>query len=85
MAELNRRWVCSLSRKNCGAFVGLVGAYALEYRHAVMQRMRQHMDLGVAPIDQAAVLPNFFPSRSSIDMLISLTRQGLVKNMILTD
>ena len=37
---------------------GVVGAHALEGAAAVVQGVGQHMDLGVAPVDQLAVHPD---------------------------
>jgi hypothetical protein len=36
----------------------LVGAYAFENAHAVMQRVGKHVDLGVAPVDELAIHPD---------------------------
>ena len=36
----------------------LVGADAFEDAHAVVQRVGQHVDLGVAPIDELAIHPD---------------------------
>ena len=41
-----------------GAIDGVVGPYTLEDRHAVMQRVGQDMDLGIAPVHQFAIEPD---------------------------
>jgi hypothetical protein len=41
-----------------GAVDRVVGAYTLEGTAAVMQRVGQHMDLGVTPVDHLAVHPD---------------------------
>ena len=38
---------------------GFICAYALKNRHAVMQAMREHMQVGVTPVDELAVFPDF--------------------------
>ncbi len=58
LALLNRRSVCSRRRKIAGAVDRVVGAHALEGAAAVVQRVRQDVDLGVAPVDELAVHPD---------------------------
>ena len=41
-----------------GAIDGVVGAHTFESAATVVQRVRQHMDLGVAPLDHLAVHPD---------------------------
>ncbi len=41
-----------------GAALGLVGTDALEYAHAIVQRMREDVGGGFTPGHQFAVLPN---------------------------
>jgi hypothetical protein len=56
LAEFSRRLVCSCRRKI--AVRRLVGAYAFEDAHAVMQRVGEHVDGGVAPVDELAIHPD---------------------------
>jgi len=44
--------------ENRGALVGLVGAHAFESAAAIVQRVGQHVDLGVAPLHHLAVHPD---------------------------
>src|SRR5680860_1356880 len=44
--------------EDCRAATGLVRAHTLEYSHAVMQGMRQHMHLGFSPGHHLAVEPD---------------------------
>ena len=48
-----------LQAKDGGAAGRVVSAYALKSATAIVQGVGQHMDLGVAPLDHAAVHPNF--------------------------
>ena len=58
LALLNSRSVCSRRRKIAVPFDRVVGAHALEGAAAVVQRVGQHVDLGVAPVHQLAVHPD---------------------------
>ena len=58
LALLKSRSVCSLQAEDRRAVDGVVGAHALERAAAVVQRVRQHVDLGVAPFDQRAIHPD---------------------------
>src|SRR5690606_28194675 len=44
--------------KDGGADVGVVGTYPFKYRYAVMQRVREHMYVGVTPGHKRAIEPN---------------------------
>ena len=57
-AELNRRSMCSVSRNTAGPAIGLVRADALEHAGAVVQRVREDVDLGVVPRNELAVHPD---------------------------
>ena len=48
-----------LQAEDGGAAGRVVGAYTLKSAAAVVQGVGQHMDLGVAPLDHAAVHPDF--------------------------
>jgi len=48
-----------LQAEDGGAFVGFVGAHALEGAAAVVQRVAEDVDFGVAPVDHVAVHPDF--------------------------
>ena len=52
-AELRSRSMCSVSRNTRRPAVGLVGADALEHAGAVVERVREHVDLGVRPSRRA--------------------------------
>jgi len=41
------------------AIDGVVSADTLEHCHAVMQAVREHVQSGIAPVDQLAVFPDF--------------------------
>ena len=58
LALLNRRSVCSCQAEDRGAVDGVVGAHALEGAAAVVQRVAQHVDLGVAPVHEFTVHPD---------------------------
>jgi len=45
--------------ENRGAVDGVVGAYALKHRHAIVKAVREHVQGSVAPVDQLAVFPDF--------------------------
>ena len=51
-AALNSRSMCSVRRNTAGPCDGLVGADALEHAGAVVQRVGEHVDLGLVPVDQ---------------------------------
>ena len=58
-AESNSRSMCSRSRNTALSSVGaLVAADALEDAEAVVQRVRQDVDLGLVPGDELAVHPD---------------------------
>ena len=44
--------------EDCRATGGIVGAHAFEGAATVVQGMREHMDLGIAPVHQLAVHPD---------------------------
>jgi len=48
-----------LQAEDGGAFVGFVGAHAFEGAAAVVQRVAEHVDFGVAPVHHLAVHPDF--------------------------
>ena len=41
-----------------GALIGCVRAHTLKHPKPVMQRVRQHMHLGLAPLDQFTIYPD---------------------------
>jgi hypothetical protein len=47
-----------LEAENRGAFRRLVGAHAFKYAHAVMQRVREYVNLCVTPLNQLAIHPD---------------------------
>ena len=54
---------------------GLVRAHALEHRQPVVQRVREHVGVGVAPGHELAVVPDA-PSRSAIDIVVLRKQKG---------
>ena len=57
-AERNNRSVCSRRRKMAVPFSVSIGAYALEYTHAVVQGMGQYVGRGLAPGHHLAIEPD---------------------------
>ena len=59
LAESNSRVGVLVQAENAGAAaLGLIGAHTFEHAHAVVQRMGEHVHLGIAPGHHFAIKPD---------------------------